>query len=285
MESPGWGVGKVGHPLEQRSRAAREATCLPGRASREGPAGNTRLADSEPRAKAGLQADLPSRLHDVDDILKDTSVPLPERDAIRGLVSAAARLTDHPPVESGDQIETRDHVLTDVRDRLYVADLYNDITVLQATREIVRPLERTGIEEIKFSALDSEEDGSRIELDDVPAFVEPAIRLDDAETIHTGKFDRILGVVSPSFTGDYVWRLTDGDNRISAGMKDAEFLGRVENGRVREFGGVRGSSGPGEFGGSSGEFGDGAQTRRGIGGDRGGDREAGIGDSSRSRSS
>ena len=67
---------------------------------------------------AELQADLQSRLHDVDDILKDTSVPLPERDDIRGLVSAAARLTDHPPVESGDQIETRDHVLTDVRDRL-----------------------------------------------------------------------------------------------------------------------------------------------------------------------
>ena len=40
------------HPLEQRSRAAREAPCLPGRASREGPAGNARLADSEPRAKA-----------------------------------------------------------------------------------------------------------------------------------------------------------------------------------------------------------------------------------------
>ena len=46
---------------------------------------------------------------------------MPERDAIRGLVSAAARLTDHPPVESADQIETRDHVLTDVRDRLFKA--------------------------------------------------------------------------------------------------------------------------------------------------------------------
>ncbi len=67
---------------------------------------------------AELQADLQSRLHDVDDILKDTPVPLPACDATRGLVSAAARLTDHPPVESRDQIETRDHVLTDVRDRL-----------------------------------------------------------------------------------------------------------------------------------------------------------------------
>ena len=79
---------------------------------------------------AKLQADLQSRLHDVDDILKDASVPLPEREAIRGLVSAAARLTDHPPVESRDQIETRDHVLTDVRDRLSkaLASLGLDVT-------------------------------------------------------------------------------------------------------------------------------------------------------------
>ena len=34
---------------------------------------------------AELQADLQSRLHHVDDILKDTPLPLPERDAIRGV--------------------------------------------------------------------------------------------------------------------------------------------------------------------------------------------------------
>ena len=65
-----------------------------------------------------LQAKIRERLHDVDDLLKDSPTPLPERETIRGLVSAAARLTDLPPVEAKDQIESREHVLGDMQDKL-----------------------------------------------------------------------------------------------------------------------------------------------------------------------
>jgi hypothetical protein len=55
---------------------------------------------------------------------------------------------------------------------------------------------------------------------------------DELEPLHTSEYERVFGVLSPSFTGDYVWRLTDGDNRISAAMKDANFVRKVESGDI-----------------------------------------------------
>lgn len=115
-----------------------------------------------------------------------------------------------------------------------VADLYNDIRVLQATREVVKPVEqRDDIDDVAFSKPGSTPaEATRIQKVDIPVIVEPVERLDQAETIHSATYERVYSVVSPAFTGDYVWRLTDGDSKVSATMRDADFLARVERGDI-----------------------------------------------------
>ena len=104
---------------------------------------------------------------------------------------------------------------------------------MRATREVARTFERPGIDAITFNRKARPAEATTINRREAGYLAAPAERLEESETIHKSRLhERIFGVVSPSFTGDYVWRLSDGESRFSAMMEDKAFLERVERGDI-----------------------------------------------------
>ena len=143
---------------------------------------------------------------------------------IRGRKPKRVRLEKQSGAESKAIIELEGE---DVETSKPVADLYNDIKVLQAAREIARPLDEQGIDVLELG----EKTGGRQRIDksDLPALEAPLAEVGE-ETLLDSTYRRVFGVVRPSFSEDYVWTLSDGENNIRVTMSDTAFLKEVESG-------------------------------------------------------
>ena len=145
---------------------------------------------------------------------------------IRGRKPKRVRLEKQSGAESKAIIELEGE---DVETSKPVADLYNDIKVLQAAREIARPLDEQGIDVLELG----EKTGGRQRIDksDLPALEAPLAEVGE-ETLLDSTYRRVFGVVRPSFSEDYVWALSDGENNIRVTMSDTAFLKEVESGAL-----------------------------------------------------
>ena len=145
---------------------------------------------------------------------------------IRGRKPKRVRLEKQSGAESKAIIELEGE---DVETSKPVADLYNDIKVLQAAREIARPLDEQGIDVLELG----EKTGGRQRIDksDLPALEAPLAEVGE-ETLLDSTYRRVFGVVRPSFSEDYVWTLSDGENNIRVTMSDTAFLKEVESGAL-----------------------------------------------------
>jgi hypothetical protein len=124
----------------------------------------------------------------------------------------------------------RDDGTTEVRDtngNVFIApnsviNIYNSPPARKLARDVVRPLEDEGINELRIQPIGG---GAPLELhdDDVEAF--EAVPLD--ELLADQEVEMYLTVVSPVFKAGNKWRLTNGTQSLPAAIQDQQFLDEV----------------------------------------------------------
>ena len=102
--------------------------------------------------------------------------------------------------------------------------LYRNARVRRKVREVVKPLEKDGIDTVVFRETDTS-----IELSngDVPAFDVPAT---EPEPLLDTRVAMAVSIAAPAFVEDNKWRLSDGDRNFHASIVDEAFLQRVDDG-------------------------------------------------------
>lgn len=101
--------------------------------------------------------------------------------------------------------------------------LFQNFSVRKAVEKIVEPLNRDGIDILKFQS-----DSNRFEVtkDEAPFFKAPA----DLEGQSASLSDTRLIIVSPSFIRQNKWKFFDGAKNFFATIQDEQFITAVQNG-------------------------------------------------------
>lgn len=107
-----------------------------------------------------------------------------------------------------------------------VADLYEDPVVRTAMREVLRPLEKKGID--RFSVADTQ-DTTEVSKDEVPYFT-PLDAAQEVEEERTSIYETLLLIDSAGFREGLTWRFSDGTNSFTAKIRHQEFLDDVKDG-------------------------------------------------------
>jgi hypothetical protein len=113
-----------------------------------------------------------------------------------------------------------------------VAKLYNDAGVREAAREVVKPVERPGIDVFETRESSSGPVIERVTKQDVAAFagvVEPV-----RARVTSSEFEAVLQIVKPSFDERLKWTFSDGEKNFFADIEDEVFFGEVQR-RERSF--------------------------------------------------
>ncbi|MFD1627595.1 hypothetical protein [Azospirillum griseum] len=105
--------------------------------------------------------------------------------------------------------------------------LLRDVEVRKAAAALIRPLEKSGIDTIAFSA--GGQPPEIIDKDDASSFVVPSP--EEEQIIHEER-KAAYTIVSVSFKDRNKWRLFDGQNTINVTMADENFLSRVNQNDV-----------------------------------------------------
>lgn len=108
-----------------------------------------------------------------------------------------------------------------------VWSLYNNIEVRRATRKVVEPLTREGVDTLEFRS----ESNIAISLssEDVAAYDVPE---PEAKPLGSNEVEMTVAITSASFIEDNKWRLSDGDASFAAAIEDEDFLRRVDAGEA-----------------------------------------------------
>lgn len=106
-------------------------------------------------------------------------------------------------------------------------ELYRDLAVRRAAADAVKPLEKTGIESIRFGQKGQEPEV--ITKEDVLFFIAPS---PDEEKIIEDERRAAYTIVSISFKEGNKWRLHDGQNGILVTIADEDFLKRVNENEI-----------------------------------------------------
>lgn len=105
--------------------------------------------------------------------------------------------------------------------------LFQDVNVRQALRGVTRPLEREGID--RFIVREQNRDVEVVERAESGYFDVPDM---PREEIVDTEYTFAYTIVTTSFDERLKWRLSDGENRITALMKDESFLRRIDEGVI-----------------------------------------------------
>lgn len=116
-----------------------------------------------------------------------------------------------------------------------VINLYNDPTVKRLLRQIVEPVQRSGIDQMVFR--EGDHDTEAITKDDAPSFFAVAAGADpDERVLTTNTSTTALRLIAPNFDiRKSKWRFHDGDAVKWYGIDDETFLREVRD-NVRRFG-------------------------------------------------
>ncbi|MDR6770355.1 hypothetical protein [Azospirillum sp. BE72] len=109
-----------------------------------------------------------------------------------------------------------------------VVDLYRDLDTRKAVADLMRPLEKEGIDTIAFSSDDSPVE--TVTRDDAVSFT--VVPEAPEEQIVSEERNAFFSIVAVTFKDGNKWRLSDGQNTIGVTMADEEFLGRVNRNEV-----------------------------------------------------
>ncbi len=105
-----------------------------------------------------------------------------------------------------------------------VVRLYQDKAVRRSLADMVKPLEREGIDTVATGT--EKETMEVLSKEDLPAFEVPDL---EREPVLEDTYERAFTIVALAFKGGNKWRLFDGENTISVKVADENFLNRIEN--------------------------------------------------------
>jgi hypothetical protein len=149
-----------------------------------------------------------------------------------GLVALIKRIgsrrvvrADHPPQPGMIRLTLDDQTTLEIPTDAWT--LYRTVEVRKHTREIIKPLEREGVKEVRFTATEPAEEVV-VEKDDLPAFE----RIEEAEEpLLEAEQEMFLEIVSVAFRRDNKWRFSvGGGEAFWASIEDEVFAERVERG-------------------------------------------------------
>lgn len=138
------------------------------------------------------------------------------------------RITNREPVGDGNvRVTLTDGTSVEIPAR--TLDLYGSVRVRQSAREVVAPLDRTGIDAIEFREEDQEVTVS-IARDEVDAFeVSADESTDELLAEETGDIALTIENIPLTHPQD-AWRFNDGERGFRAAMEDPGFAERVAGG-------------------------------------------------------
>ncbi len=108
-------------------------------------------------------------------------------------------------------------------------ELSQDRAFRRYAERFVRPLKKAGIDVLETLASEAKEP-QRITKDEVDAFDQVEDGADAGEVLHDGSSHQFFEIDNASFREGLVWRLKQGDDRITAHLLDDEFQQRIEDG-------------------------------------------------------
>lgn len=122
-----------------------------------------------------------------------------------------------------------------VTTKIEVYNVYNNITVQESVKEVLKPLNNKGVTGFKtFTGQDKDfKKGVEISSEELkyfngPSYVENVIDEPISEFAFTGAYK----IITASFEEGYKWRLSNGQDRITATLKDTEFIDKLSTGDI-----------------------------------------------------
>ncbi len=105
--------------------------------------------------------------------------------------------------------------------------LYKSVEAREKAKRVVEPLNREGIDRIKFAGK-SDTDGVILEEGDLPAY--DVLEIDSDRPLLDQERELVVEIASVTFTEGNKWRLSDGEHVFFSGIEDQVFLDGVESG-------------------------------------------------------
>ena len=104
--------------------------------------------------------------------------------------------------------------------------LYEDMAVRKAVEDVLRPLDRTGID--SFVVRDSGRIIASTSKEERIYFASQPEKLED-ELLSSREYEGVFAIVAPVFKDDNKWRLSDGNTGLNVVIADKDFLERVDS--------------------------------------------------------
>jgi hypothetical protein len=102
-----------------------------------------------------------------------------------------------------------------------VIKLYPHFRIRRKAKEVVAPLARQGVNEVRFSETSEASPELVVKETDLPAY--DAAVADEEDTLLDEVQEMVVEIVSPVFVEGNKWRLFDGENTIYATIEDPQF--------------------------------------------------------------
>jgi hypothetical protein len=108
-----------------------------------------------------------------------------------------------------------------------VAQMYRRISIRTKARDVVAPLKRDGVEQVKFGETSQAPPTLVIEKDDLHAYESAAA--EEGDVLLEEEREMVLQIAQVSIEGRK-WRLSDGTSPFWASIEDPQFLADIESG-------------------------------------------------------
>lgn len=153
--------------------------------------------------------------------------------AIRGRKIEKARQIENQNVELHftDNSET---IITSIN----VFNLYVNPGVQKAAQGIVKPLEKSGIDHFSIYDCPAEAQNDAptfsVTTEEAPYFKDPEYTqgTTEPEILVQNRYQGAYSLITVQFEEGYKWRLSNGQDRLTATLKDADFIKKIEENRI-----------------------------------------------------
>ncbi|HCP14810.1 MAG TPA: hypothetical protein DIT32_03405 [Peptococcaceae bacterium] len=122
-----------------------------------------------------------------------------------------------------------------VTTNIQVYNVYNNINIQNAVKEMVKPLGKEGVSGFKTYSghNDCTQKGMEITKEELEYYNAPSyVENIDAEPINEFVYTGAFKIITAAFEEGLKWRLSNGQDRITATLKDEEFIKKLSSGEI-----------------------------------------------------
>ncbi len=130
------------------------------------------------------------------------------------------------PIQGHVRLTLNDGTTLEIPSEVWL--MYKRVSIRRKAREVIAPLGREGIEQVRFGEAPTHAPDVVVEKDDLPAY---EALPEDEDTLLDEEREMVVEIAAPAFVEGYKWRLSDGSRTFFATVEDRAFLERVEMGR------------------------------------------------------